>query len=197
MIRLTVEDALCIDTATLTAQYKPPPPSELAAAVTRYSISRLRLARRASGQPPTPTPTARSAGSMERSVGPVVDGAGSPHDGRGVMLLSRGGYRAALHNRRGGASDGEARSLVGLDVHATKIVAAVLDGETGEVQYFTLGGDVVQAAGLSAGLPRPVRATHEAGRTGYGLARELPGRGVGCVVAAPSAPGTPYRRSCL
>jgi hypothetical protein len=27
----------------------------------------------------------------------------------------------------------KARSLVGLDVHATKIVAAVLDGETGEV----------------------------------------------------------------
>jgi transposase len=80
----------------------------------------------------------------------------------------------------------KARSLVGLDVHAAKIVAAVLDAETGEVQYFTLGGDVSAAAGLCAGLPRPVRATYEAGPTGYGLARELAGRGVQCVVAAPS-----------
>ena len=80
----------------------------------------------------------------------------------------------------------KARTLVGLDVHATKIVAAVLDAETGELQYFTLGGDVVQAAGLCAGLARPVRAAYEAGTTGYGLARELAGRGVGCVVAAPS-----------
>lgn len=80
----------------------------------------------------------------------------------------------------------KARSLVGLDVHATKIVAAVLDAETGELQFFTLGGDVIEAAGLCAGLPRPVRATYEAGPTGYGLARELDCRGVQCVVAAPS-----------
>ena len=80
----------------------------------------------------------------------------------------------------------KARSLVGLDVHATKIVAAVLDAETGEMQCFTLGGDVIEAAGLCAGLPRPVRAAYEAGPTGYGLARELDRRGVQCVVAAPS-----------
>ena len=80
----------------------------------------------------------------------------------------------------------KARSLVGLDVHATKIVAAVLDVETGELEFFMLGGDVGQAAGLCAGLPGPVRAAYEAGPTGYGLARELAARGVGCVVAAPS-----------
>jgi transposase len=80
----------------------------------------------------------------------------------------------------------KARTLVGLDVHATKVVAAVLDAETGELQFFTLGGDVAQAAGLCAGLPRPVRATYEAGPTGYALARELIGRGVEVVVAAPS-----------
>jgi transposase len=80
----------------------------------------------------------------------------------------------------------KARSLVGLDVHATKIVAAVLDAETGELQFFTLRGDVSEAAGLCAGLPRPVRAAYEAGPTGYGLARELARRGVQCVVAAPS-----------
>jgi transposase len=79
----------------------------------------------------------------------------------------------------------KARTLVGLDVHAAKIVAAVLDGETGELQLFRLGGDVGEAAGLCAGLPRPVRAAYEAGPTGYGLARELERRGVECVVAAP------------
>ena len=56
----------------------------------------------------------------------------------------------------------KARTLVGLDVHATKIVAAVLDAETGELQCFTLSGDVNEAAGLCAGLPRPVRATRTA-----------------------------------
>jgi hypothetical protein len=30
----------------------------------------------------------------------------------------------------------KARSLVCLDVHATRIVAAVLDADTGEVQWF-------------------------------------------------------------
>jgi hypothetical protein len=80
----------------------------------------------------------------------------------------------------------KARSLVGLDVHATKIVAAVLDAETGELQWLRVGGEVAEAAGLCAGLPGPVRATYEAGPTGYGLARELARRGVQCVVAAPS-----------
>jgi len=80
----------------------------------------------------------------------------------------------------------KARTLVGLDVHATKIVAAVLDGETGELQSFTMGGDVVAAAGFCAGVAGPVRVTYEAGPTGYGFARELARRGVECVVAAPS-----------
>ena len=80
----------------------------------------------------------------------------------------------------------KARTLVGLDVHATKIVAAVLDVETAEVQFLTLSGEIGQAAGLCAGLPRPVRATYEAGPTGYALARELSARGIDVVVAAPS-----------
>ena len=41
-----------------------------------------------------------------------------------------------------------------------------------------VGGEVGEAAGLCAGLPRPVRAAYEAGPTGYGLARELARRGV-------------------
>ena len=80
----------------------------------------------------------------------------------------------------------KARSLVGLDVHATKIVAAVLDAETGELQFFAMTADVGRTAGFCAGLPRPVRVAYEAGPTGYGLVRELAKRGVECVVAAPS-----------
>src|SRR3954469_14724576 len=80
----------------------------------------------------------------------------------------------------------KARTLVGLDVHATKIVAAVLDAETGELRWFCVGGEIREAAGLCAGLPRPVRAAYEAGPTGYGLARELARREVQCGVAAPS-----------
>ena len=67
----------------------------------------------------------------------------------------------------------KARTLVGLDVHATKIVAAVLDAETGELQTFAMSGEIAAAAGFCAGLPRPVRVAYEAGPTGYGLAREL------------------------
>ena len=80
----------------------------------------------------------------------------------------------------------KARTLVGLDVYAAKIVAAVLDADTGELKVFAMNGDVVAAAGFCAGLPRPVRVAYEAGPTGYTLARELAKRRVECVVAAPS-----------
>jgi transposase len=80
----------------------------------------------------------------------------------------------------------KARTLVGLDVHATKIVAAVLDADSGELRTFGMNGDAGEAAGFCAGLPRPVRVAYEAGPTGYGLARELSKRRVECVVAAPS-----------
>jgi transposase len=79
----------------------------------------------------------------------------------------------------------KARCLVGLDVHAAKIVAAVLDVETGEVRSFRLPGDVGEAVSFCSGLGRPVRVTYEAGPTGYGLARELERRGVACLVCAP------------
>jgi transposase len=80
----------------------------------------------------------------------------------------------------------KAKSLVGLDVHATKIVAAVLDAETGQLQMFAMSGETAPTAAFCAGLPGPVRVAYEAGPTGYGLARELARRGVECVVAAPS-----------
>jgi transposase len=66
----------------------------------------------------------------------------------------------------------KARSLVGLDVHAAKIVAAVLDAESGQLQSFAMGGESAAAAAFCAGLPGPVRVTYEAGPTGYGLAHE-------------------------
>ncbi|MGI8505886.1 MAG: IS110 family transposase [Solirubrobacteraceae bacterium] len=80
----------------------------------------------------------------------------------------------------------KAKTLVGLDVHAAKIVAAVLDAESGELRTFRMNGDAGEAAAFCAGLPRPVRSAYEAGPTGYGLARELSKRRVECVVAAPS-----------
>jgi transposase len=80
----------------------------------------------------------------------------------------------------------KARSLVGLDVHAAKIVAAVLDDDTGELEVFVMNGENASAAAFCAGLPQPVRVAYEAGLTGYALARELSERGVECVVAAPS-----------
>ena len=64
----------------------------------------------------------------------------------------------------------KARSLVGLDVHATKVVAAVLDAETGQLQMFAMSGETAKAAAFCAGLPKPVRAAYEAGPTGYGRA---------------------------
>jgi transposase len=103
------------------------------------------------------------------------------------LLQPRGWHRAAPDNRiLEEPAMSKARSLVGLDVHATKIVAAVLDAETGELQCFTMSGESDEAAGFCAALPHPVRVAYEAGPTGYGLARELAVRGVECVVAAPS-----------
>jgi transposase len=103
------------------------------------------------------------------------------------MFMPRGCNRVAVHNRiLEEPAMAKAKTLVGLDVHAAKIVAAVLDAETGELTFFGLSGDTDRAAAFCAGLPRPVRVAYEAGPTGYGLARELVKRGAECVVAAPS-----------
>jgi transposase len=45
--------------------------------------------------------------------------------------------------------------------------------------------DEQEVAGFCSGLPRPVRATYEAGPTGYRLARQLEQCGISCLVAAP------------
>src|SRR5581483_1511037 len=75
---------------------------------------------------------------------------------------------------------------VGLDVHARKTVAGVLDASTGELRSLrvsTLPAEMVAWLRL---LPAPVRVAYEAGPTGYGLARACAEAGIVCTVAAPS-----------
>ena len=79
----------------------------------------------------------------------------------------------------------KARTLVGLDVHASKVVAAMLDAQTGELRVRRLLGGNDPTLALCAGLEGPVRASYEAGPTGFGLARALSAAGVDCLVAAP------------
>ena len=82
----------------------------------------------------------------------------------------------------------KAGNLVGLDVHATKIVAGWGSSTPTrtEGKSFAMKCETVAAAGFCAGLPRPVRVACEAGPTGYTLARELTARGIECVIAEPS-----------
>jgi transposase len=77
------------------------------------------------------------------------------------------------------------RSWAGLDVHAAKVIACVVDGESGEMTVHRLPGETRAVVAFCAGLPGPTRVAYEAGPTGYGLARALVAAGVGCVVAAP------------
>jgi hypothetical protein len=52
----------------------------------------------------------------------------------------------------------KAKTVVGLDVHATKIVAAVLDVETGELSRFQMSGEAVdrRPRQRDGGQPRAV-----------------------------------------
>ena len=78
------------------------------------------------------------------------------------------------------------RTSVGLDVHARSVVAAAIDGMTGEIVRQTMTPDFTEALAWVSALPGPVKVTYEAGPTGFGLARFLTSAGVECVVAAPS-----------
>jgi len=77
------------------------------------------------------------------------------------------------------------RSWAGLDVHAAKVVACVVDAESGEMTVHRLPGETEKVVAFCAGLPGPSRVAYEAGPTGFGLARALHAAGVGCVIAAP------------
>jgi len=78
------------------------------------------------------------------------------------------------------------RTSVGLDVHARSVVAAAIDGVTGEVFKARLTPDFQDVLRSLRDLPGPVAATYEAGPTGFGLYRALTGAGMRCEVAAPS-----------
>ena len=85
----------------------------------------------------------------------------------------------------GGADMTQAKSWVGLDVHAAKVVAAVVDAESGELRVQRLPGAASRVAEFCSALPGPVRVSYEAGPTGFGLARALEQAGVSCLIAAP------------
>ena len=78
------------------------------------------------------------------------------------------------------------RTSVGLDVHARSVVAAAIDGVTGELVQERLVPDPEVVIGWIRRLPGPSAATYEAGPTGFGLYRALRAAGVECTVAAPS-----------
>jgi len=78
------------------------------------------------------------------------------------------------------------RTSVGLDVHARSVVAAAIDGVTGELFKTRLTPAHDHIRSWIRELPGPVAVIYEAGPTGFGLARALNADGIGCVVAAPS-----------
>lgn len=78
------------------------------------------------------------------------------------------------------------RTSVGLDVHARSVVAAGIDGATGEVVKARLVPSVEVIIDWLRRLAGPVAVVYEAGPTGFGLFRALTAAGFGCTVAAPS-----------
>ena len=65
------------------------------------------------------------------------------------------------------------RTSVGLDVHARSVVAAAVDGVTGEVFRARLTPDHGEILRWVRALPGTAAATYEAGPTGFGLYRAL------------------------
>jgi transposase len=77
------------------------------------------------------------------------------------------------------------RSWAGLDVHAAKTVAVMVDRESGETRSRRLSGRTSEVVEFCVSLPGPTRVAYEAGPTGFILARALGEAGIECVVAAP------------
>ena len=74
-------------------------------------------------------------------------------------------------------------------MHARSVVAAAIDGVTGEVFRARLTPDYGQVVRWVQALPArgcPAAVVYEAGPTGFGLARALTAQGIRCEVAAPS-----------
>jgi transposase len=85
----------------------------------------------------------------------------------------------------GGADVAQVRTWAAFDVHVSGVVAATLERDSGELRVRRLPGCSDDVATFAAGLSGPVRATYEAGPTGFVLARKLQAIGVECVVCAP------------
>ena len=88
--------------------------------------------------------------------------AGPPRCARGDLSRAGGTRRGVRNETLEEPATAMARSLAGLDVHAAKIVAAVLDADTGERQFVWDDGENTNAAafcqgnrnGAAAGPPR-------------------------------------------
>ena len=78
------------------------------------------------------------------------------------------------------------RTSVGLDVHARSVVAAAIDGVTGELIQSRLTPSHDHIRSWLSNLPGPVAVAYEAGPTGFGLSRALTAAGIRCEVVAPS-----------
>jgi transposase len=83
------------------------------------------------------------------------------------------------------------RTWVGLDVHAHRSHAALIDAESGELRRRRQEGPPSAVLDLLVALPGPVRAVYEAGPTGFALARAGAERGLDVRVCAPGL--TPRR----
>src|SRR4051794_18534981 len=79
----------------------------------------------------------------------------------------------------------QAKTWAAFDVHVSGVLAATLDRDSGELRVQRLSGRSEEVAAFAAGLAGPVRATYEAGPTGFVLARRLAAAGVDCLVCAP------------
>jgi transposase len=79
----------------------------------------------------------------------------------------------------------QAKTWAAFDVHVSGVVAATLDRESGELRVQRLPGGSDAVVEFVAGLSGSVRATYEAGPSGFVLARKLEAIGVDCLVCAP------------
>ncbi len=77
---------------------------------------------------------------------------------------------------------------VGLDVHAESITAAILEGDSPDLEVLTLSGDLMRVRRLSRSLSSKgsIRDCHEASGSGLVLQRVLSRDGFQCEVIAPS-----------
>jgi hypothetical protein len=73
-----------------------------------------------------------------------------------------------------------------LDMHARKVVAGVLDGQSGRAAHATAPTLPEETLVWLETFPRRVRVAYEAGPMGYGLAHACAAAGIACIVAARS-----------